>query len=509
MPYIRFFSEIGEEDKDSGIKGINLSVLSKKGFRTPPGFVITREVSDLIFSKMRREIDSLFMCREEEVAELSYKFQQKVKSAAIPENIKEEIEEAYMSLSVTPESSAESLLKAEEVFVAVRSSYLDDMGFIPMLSQKTILNVKGYSRLISAITDCFSELFSKNNIAYRRENNLREISTAVVIQRMIDSDFSGIAYTINPETGNKTEMIVKACFGLGETFSGNMVPDTYIINSEDMIVKDVFIGEKKYQYVRDIESGFTIKQDLNEKSKKQVLDDKDAVEVARLARKAANIFNSEQKIEWVMRKGMIYLMQSKFLQEKEDDIKEPGLNAGAASEEYPPEEEESSGMIDIIDQDEEISNAGEDLPLGEEDIQGSKKLTEADITINQEKEEVVEAQEIKIEEDSIISSYRGFGGPIEPIKTKDERFAELAKLNMGNALVYSCMSVKEELSEKLKRYSSEIPGTLIDILDALLRYEPVEKEEMIRKLDKSAKEFISKNAFPGPDEIRNALMLIK
>ncbi len=532
MGYVLFFGEAEEKDFDKiGIKGVNLAKLFKNNFKVPPGFILSKNVLDFFLSRkeIKPLINEIVRCSKEELHEKAHHLQKTIKTLEFSEEIADEIIEAYLSLSVDIERmTAASLLETEEVFVAVRSSYLDEKGDIPELSQKTILNVKGNERLFKAILECYAANFTPENISYKKENNESEISSAVIIQRMIESEKSGVAYSINQESGNEHEIIIKACFGLGEGISsGNVFPDSYIVDKNTAAIKETKIAEKQFEYIRDIDTDSTVKHELGDMSKKQVLLDEEIFQIAHTLKKIVHSFGSEQKIEWAIKRNTLYVLQTK---EIENHKKEERTTETVEMEVYD-KEEEPVKIIDINDNDE----LEEDL-LALEEIERQEKetgklkaeenekmefteITPEDVMIidtgEKADEKVIEEkiQDEKKEEDSIFIGYKSFepsdtNEEKEPKQINVEKLMELAMLNSGNTLVYCHMVIKEKLSQRLKRYAKVIPHTFIDILNELIEYETTGVEDNLRKIDKLKNDFITRLRYPLPEEVEMALRLM-
>ena len=123
--------------------------------------------------------------------------------------------------------------------VAVRSSAnaedLPDLSFAGQ--QETFLNVRGSKSLVEAVQKCWASLWTAQALSYRHQNGIDQnsVAMAVVVQKMVPSEVSGILFTANPATGDRSEMIINSSFGLGEAVvSGQVTPDTYIVNRQDL-----------------------------------------------------------------------------------------------------------------------------------------------------------------------------------------------------------------------------------------------------------------------------------
>ena len=151
-------------------------------------------------------------------------------------------------------------LDQEQISVAVRSSAnaedLPDFSFAGQ--QETFLNVFGGDEVVLAVQKCWASLWTAQAISYRHQNGIDQgvVAMAVVVQVMVPSDVSGILFTANPATGERSEMIVNASFGLGEAVVGGQVtPDTFIIDRTDMSLKETVLGPKEQQIVCDDTQG--------------------------------------------------------------------------------------------------------------------------------------------------------------------------------------------------------------------------------------------------------------
>ncbi len=326
--YIRWFSEIGKEDvKEVGGKAANLGEMINIGMPVPPGFVITAETYSyfLDYSKLREKIYELLRQVDvedtTELEDVAGKIREMIEKAEMPEDLENEISEAYKILSVDKESMkkaseiASSILKMSEPrFVAVRSSATaEDTEKASFAGQQeSFLNIKGIEELIEAVKKCFASLFTARSIYYRVKKGFKheDVLNAVVVQVMIDADKSGVIFSRDPVT-KKQEVVIEAVFGLGEGIvSGKIKPDYYIVSWEREIIKKE-IANKKIAIVRD-SSGQAKEVKLSEdRSKSQVLS---SYEIKRLAEYAIELeehYNVPQDIEFAIDGEGIYIVQTR------------------------------------------------------------------------------------------------------------------------------------------------------------------------------------------------------
>ena len=136
---------------------------------------------------------------------------------------------------------------------------------------------------------------------------------AVVVQVMVSSEVSGILFTANPATGERSEIIINASFGLGEAVvSGQVTPDTYIVDKGTLSAKDTIIGPKEQQMVADGSQGTRL-ADVDEGSRGQSsLTDDMLRQLSRTAIDIEKLYDGvPQDIEWAVVDEDLYLLQSR------------------------------------------------------------------------------------------------------------------------------------------------------------------------------------------------------
>ncbi len=181
-------------------------------------------------------------------------------------------------------------LSAERV--AVRSSATAEDGTEHAWAGQleTYLNVTE-DDLIEKIQKCRDSINAPRAVSYRKEKGLKDtdVSVAVVVQKMVDSKFSGIAFSVHPVTENRNQIIIEASSGLGEAIvSGEVTPDSYIVSKEP----------------REIIS-------VNINSKSQILSEEQILELSELIMKIENHFNFPCDIEWAHDGNQFYIIQSR------------------------------------------------------------------------------------------------------------------------------------------------------------------------------------------------------
>jgi pyruvate,water dikinase len=163
------------------------------------------------------------------------------------------------------------------------------------------------------VKKCWASLFAPRAIFYRFEKKLnkKKISVAVVVQKMIQSEVSGICFTVHPVTKNHNQMIIEAGYGLGEAIvGGKITPDRYLIKKDTLTIEDINVGVQKILIIRSRKGTKKIKLE-NTKQGKQKLNGRQIVELSALCRKIEKIYKCPQDIEWTLENNKFYIVQSR------------------------------------------------------------------------------------------------------------------------------------------------------------------------------------------------------
>ena len=225
--------------------------------------------------------------------------------------------ERSLSAEMLAEITAAYDALADRPAVAVRSSAnaedLPDLSFAGQ--QETYLNVRGGKQVAQAVKKCWASLWTAQAINYRHEMSIdnKGVAMAVVVQVMVDSEVSGIAFTANPVTGERSEMIVNCSFGLGEAVVGGQVtPDTYVVDRSSLKARQTVIGAKEQMIVADGDAG-TRMVDVDAAERATASLSADTLrELAALAIRVEATFGGvPQDVEWAVSAGKLWLLQSR------------------------------------------------------------------------------------------------------------------------------------------------------------------------------------------------------
>ena len=311
---ILWFKDLYAKDIDiAGGKGANLGEMTQNGAPVPPGFVISVSTyrKFLTDSNLEDKIKTLLTDLDVNDSKMlrtkASEIQTLIVSAPLSKDIEVKIAEAYKFMG--------------EGLVAVRSSAtaedLPDASFAGQ--QSTYLNVDGIERVIDAVKGCWASLFEARAIFYREEQNFDQLSVgiAVPVQRMVQSEISGVMFTAEPTTSDRGKVLVEAIYGLGEGIvSGEITPDTYMIDKSSLSVTNRQHVPQTWMLVRNIDS--TNRDDLNKRveildghANSNKLDDSQIQSIVKLGLELEQAYKSPQDIEWAYQDGEFYIIQTR------------------------------------------------------------------------------------------------------------------------------------------------------------------------------------------------------
>ncbi|MAG08475.1 phosphoenolpyruvate synthase [Candidatus Woesearchaeota archaeon] len=328
MEFISWFKDISKDDVEKvGGKSANLGEMFNIGLPVPPGFVVNAGTYKYFIEKTNIKdkiismLSGLNVEDTKKLQETAENIQKLIIGTEMPEDIKEAIIEAYEVMAASSgeklESAFDLVKKTDEPFIAARSSATaEDLPEASFAGQQaTFLNVKGDDQLIKAVSGCWASLYTARAIYYRVKNNFdhSKVFIAVVIQKMVNSEKAGVMFSINPSTNEPSEVTIEGVWGLGETIvSGEVNPDLYIVDKNSLKVKHIEIKKQEEGKFRDKETGKTINKEIpEEKKKKQILNEKEIIELAKLAKKIEAHYGKPQDMEWAVEDNKIYIVQSR------------------------------------------------------------------------------------------------------------------------------------------------------------------------------------------------------
>jgi pyruvate,water dikinase len=291
-----------------GGKGANLGELARiKGVRVPPGFCVTTTAFQRAMAEapaLDGQLDRLARLApgdREAIRSLSAEIRRTIGATAIPGDLAAAIVDALARLG-------------EGIACAVRSSATaEDFPTASFAGQQeTYLNVVGPAAILDHIRRCWASLFTERAVTYRLRNGVdhRAVQMAVIVQRMVFPEASGILFTADPVTGNRKIVSIEATFGLGEALVSGLV------NADVFKVRDGEIGEKaiaaKTLAIQPSPEGGTREAAVApERQEQPALTDAQAVRLAHLGRKIEAHFGRPQDIEWCLADDEFQIVQSR------------------------------------------------------------------------------------------------------------------------------------------------------------------------------------------------------
>ena len=308
MSIIRTFAEITRDDAGiAGGKGASLGEMTRAGIPVPPGYVVLTAAFEEFLSKadLVQEIDAiLHTVKHEEihtVEHASEKIQALIIAAEMPEDIAQQILTHFKALDAR--------------YVAVRSSATAEDGTAAAWAGQldTFLNTTS-DNLLQQVQRCWASLFTPRAIFYRFEKGMHghNISVAVVVQKMVQSDVSGIAFSVHPVTEDYNQLIIEAGYGLGEAIvSGQVTPDSYVVEKQPRRIVDINISTQTRGLYRAAESGNEWRDIAEPRASSQVLTESQITALSDLILKIEKHYGFPCDIEWAAEQDIFYITQSR------------------------------------------------------------------------------------------------------------------------------------------------------------------------------------------------------
>ncbi|NPA76166.1 MAG: phosphoenolpyruvate synthase [Candidatus Diapherotrites archaeon] len=349
MKTVAWFEEITKDDVSLvGGKGANLGEMTRAGFPIPPGFVVTADAyfyfveQTGIKDKIQEKLKNLNVDDTDQLEKVTKEIRDLIVNTPMLPEIAVAIKDAYAKLS---EKVGKDPNK-DPPWVAVRSSAtaedLPDASFAGQ--QDTYIYVRGYDDVLTHVKKCWASLFTARATYYRAKQGFdhMKVGLAAVVQKMVNSEVSGIMFTAHPVTG-EPKIIIEAGWGQGEALvSGMVTPDEYIVDKNSFQIVSKKISEQKIMITMKPGGGDQQVPVPAHLRKVQKLPDDKIIALAKIGAQIEKHYGHPQDIEWAMEGGKLYVVQArnittigKFKQAEEsaqsEEDAEPILKGLAAS----------------------------------------------------------------------------------------------------------------------------------------------------------------------------------
>jgi hypothetical protein len=290
-----------------GGKAVNLGRLLRAGFDVPDGFCVTTRAFSSFMANASSEVhDRLVGVDPDDIAGIrraGRDVRTRLAQAGLPGDVARAVTDAWTQLGTDHRYAVRSSATAE------------DLPFASFAGQQdTYLGVRGHDPLLAAVRDCFASLFTDRAIGYRLRHGIddRDVALAVIVQRMVAPAVSGVVFTADPASGDRTVAAIDASYGLGEaTVSGVVNPDAVRVDRRTGRVISSTVADKRIAIHARTDGG-THRVDVpDELRRRPALSDARAAALARLAGAVEARLGSPQDIEWALVDDRFVVTQSR------------------------------------------------------------------------------------------------------------------------------------------------------------------------------------------------------
>ena len=335
MEYVLWLDQLNRDSVPVvGGKGANLGEMMRAGLPVPPGLVITVHAHQEFLkqtglgAEIERRLVDLNPDDSEALAATARELQGLVEQAAIPDDLALAVEKAYEALIDRDDTGDE--------FVAVRSSATSEdaaaTSFAGMFT--SYLNVRGRDAVLRSVRSCWASLFGARALFYREKQQVLDAQQiAVVVQKMVNADKAGVAFTVNPATGDTGQIVIEAAWGLGEAVvAGEVTPDRYLIDKASGEIVECVIAKKTFMLARSPE-GENLRHHLDEaKANARVLSDEEIRQLVELVTRDEAHYGSPQDTEWAIVGDRLYFVQTRPVTTIGREAPQPSSPVGSARE---------------------------------------------------------------------------------------------------------------------------------------------------------------------------------
>ncbi len=315
MEYIGWLDDPEQDPTALGGKGAGLAILARAGFRIPLGFCVRAPAYAEYIEEndLRRVIREVLATPNLHVPRIARQacapLTTRVAATRLPDALGRAIGDAYRQLRT---------MAGPQLIVAARSSALseDRAGASAAGVYETYLNLRDESALLEAVLRCYRSLWAPRAVQYRAFKHIdgaRE-AMAVVVMQMIAADVSGVAFTINPLTADRSQMLINASWGLGESVvSGRVTPDQFVVDKGTLAVLERDVARKAVEIVPDPTgaSGTILVDVPDPRARRPALNDERLRELGDTCVGIERHFGRPMDIEWALHDGELFILQAR------------------------------------------------------------------------------------------------------------------------------------------------------------------------------------------------------
>lgn len=311
--FVYSLEETPDDPASVGGKAAALGRLARAGLPVPPGFVLTAGAfrAFLRANDLEGELPALTAGEREGV---DADVLSRLRAVRWPDDLRSAMEAAYAALRERTEGAP----------VAARSSATaeDSAGASFAGQHATLLNLDSLDALLDAVLACWASLYSATAVHYRRARAVSDDgpAMAVVVQALVPAEAAGVAFTLDPVSGDRGLVLIEAAWGLGEGVVGGIVsPDHFAVRKAaggstelaEFVIARREVTTKRTR-VAPAAGGGTYSEELSsERARQPALSDDQIVELARLAVRIEELAGVPQDIEWALADGRFFILQAR------------------------------------------------------------------------------------------------------------------------------------------------------------------------------------------------------
>ncbi len=318
----------------SGVHGVGqkakrLGGLLSTGLPVPSGFVINESALEKflkhnkILSRISGMVEESHSAGAGRLKEISEHIQGMIINGIMPDFLDSAIKGEYQDLSIGREAkeiggAALDLIRAgrDSVFVTVRPS--PSSGGLPSANftgqMKTLVGLRGHQTIIDAIKESWASLFSIRAMLYRKRKRMQDVpSMAVIVQKSLEPEKAGFAYTSVPETGDSSMVLIEGSWGYSESIiSGVVSPDEFLVSKETGEVVSKTVRKKPWlKRINEMTGKISREPVFRERIEAEIINPKEIKKIMDLSARVEKHFGGHpQLIEWAVERGRVFLIDA-------------------------------------------------------------------------------------------------------------------------------------------------------------------------------------------------------